>query len=102
MLALAISNGELMDATRPSTLSSIFHQRCPRCRLGTIFRGSIFRGFPKMQERRPVCDLKFAREPGYFWGAMYISYGIARLAIQFIAGLLWRAARRWSTKDSAW
>jgi len=102
MLALAISNGELMDATRPSTLSSIFSQRCPRCRLGTIFRGSIFRGFPKMQERCPVCDLKFAREAGYFVGAMYISYGIALLVIAFIAGLLWAATGWWITKDVIW
>src|SRR5437773_3176925 len=91
-----------MDATRPSTLSSIFHQRCPRCRMGTIFRGSIFRGFPKMQERCPICDLKFAREAGYFVGAMYISYGIALLVIALIAGLLWAATGWWITKDVIW
>ena len=91
-----------MDETRPSTLSSIFHQRCPRCRLGTIFRGSIFRGFPKMRERCPVCDLKFAREAGYFVGAMYISYGIALLVIALIAGLLWAVTGWWITKDVIW
>jgi len=91
-----------MDETRPSTLSSIFRQRCPRCRLGGIFRGSIFRGFPKMQERCPVCDLKFAREAGYFVGAMYISYGIALLIIALIAGLLWAATGWWITKDVIW
>jgi len=102
MLALAISNGELMDATRPSTLSSIFHQRCPRCRMGGIFRGSIFRGFRNMQERCPVCDLKFAREAGYFVGGMYISYGIALLVIALIAGLLWAVTGWWITKDVIW
>src|SRR2546422_7942059 len=61
-------------ATKPSTLRSIFQQRCPRCRMGRIFRYSIFRGFPKMCERCSICDLKFEREPGYFLGAMYISY----------------------------
>src|SRR2546425_9853466 len=91
-----------MDETRPSTLSSIFHQRCPRCRLGGIFRGSIFRGFPKMQERCPVCDLKFAREAGYFLGAMYISYGIALVTITLIAALLWRITGWWITKDTVW
>jgi len=91
-----------MDATTPSTLSSIFHQRCPRCRQGGIFRGSIFRGFPKMQERCPVCDLKFAREAGYFIGAMYISYGMALLTITLIAALLWAVTGWWITKDVIW
>ena len=91
-----------MDPTRASTLSSIFHQRCPRCRLGGIFRGSIFRGFPKMQDRCPVCDLKFAREHGYFVGAMYISYGIALLSIALIAALLWAVTGWWITKDVIW
>jgi uncharacterized protein (DUF983 family) len=102
MLALTIQQRELMDTTRPSTLSSIVHQRCPRCRLGGIFRGSIFRGFPKMQERCPVCDLKFAREAGYFVGAMYISYGVALLVIALIAALLWALTGWWITKDVIW
>ena len=29
-----------------------------------------------MHERCLVCDLKFDREPGYFLGAMYVSYGL--------------------------
>ena len=29
-----------------------------------------------MYERCEVCNLKFEREPGYFLGAMYISYGL--------------------------
>jgi uncharacterized protein (DUF983 family) len=102
MLGIDYQNREPMYATRPSTLSSIFHQRCPRCRLGGIFRGSIFRGFPKMQERCPVCDLKFAREAGYFIGAMYISYGIALLTITLIAALLWVLTGWWITKDVIW
>ena len=69
---------------------------------GTIFRYSIFRGFPKMHERCPVCDLKFAREAGYFLGAMYISYGIALVTITLIAALLWRITGWWITKDTVW
>jgi hypothetical protein len=34
---------------------------------------------PVMNERCDACDYKFDREPGYFLGAMYISYGIAVL-----------------------
>ncbi len=30
-----------------------------------------------MNQRCPVCQLLLEREPGYFLGAMYISYGMA-------------------------
>jgi len=85
-----------------STLGAILRQRCPRCRSGSIFRYSIFRGFPKMHQRCPVCDLKFQREEGYFLGAMYISFGLALAVIAVIALLLWVATGWWITKDTVW
>ena len=90
------------DATRPSTVGSILRQRCPRCRRGNIFRYSIFRGFPKMHDRCPVCGLKFNREPGYFLGAMYVSYGLGLVIVALIAALLWYVAGWWITKDTIW
>lgn len=89
-------------ATKLGTVGDILRQRCPRCRAGNIFRYSIFRGFPKMHERCPVCDLKFDREPGYFLGAMYISYGLGIVIVAFIAALLWRITGWWITKDTVW
>src|SRR5262245_35645022 len=47
-------------------------QRCPRCRTGRLFRGMF-----TMNDPCPVCGLIFEREPGYFFGAMYVSYGMA-------------------------
>jgi len=38
-----------------------------------------------MHDRCPGCGLHFNREPGYFLGAMYISYGLG-LAVIFIFG----------------
>jgi uncharacterized protein (DUF983 family) len=69
----------------------MIQQLCPRCRMGRIFRDSICRVYrwPKMYERCPVCDLKFEREPGYFLGAMYISYGLGVVSIALIAMVLW-------------
>ena len=85
-----------------STLSAILHQLCPRCGLGKIFRDSLLRGFPKMHERCPVCDLKFEREEGYFLGAMYISYGIGVVMICVFAFVLW-VLTAWSLqKDVLW
>jgi len=48
-----------------------------------------------MHDRCPVCGLHFNREPGYFLGAMYISYGLAVGVIVAIGGLLW-ALTEWS------
>src|SRR5208282_3771882 len=85
----------MQSPAKPSAWVGILRQLCPRCRAGRIFRGSIFRGFPKMYERCEVCDLKFEREPGYFLGAMYISYGLALITIVALALLLW-AVTPWS------
>lgn len=85
-----------------ATLGSILRQRCPRCRTGNIFRYSVFRGFPKMHEYCPVCDLKFEREPGYFLGAMYVSYGLGIGIIAVFAAILWSVTGWWITKDTIW
>jgi uncharacterized protein (DUF983 family) len=89
-------------AAKPSTLASILQQRCPRCRIGRIFQSSIFRGFPKMCERCSICDLKFEREPGYFLGAMYISFALGVLVMAPIAAVLWFFTGWWITKIILW
>jgi uncharacterized protein (DUF983 family) len=88
-----------MPGTGISTTAAIVQQLCPRCRRSRIFRSSIFTGFPKMYERCPSCGLKYEREPGYFLGAMYISYGLALVTITAIAVLLWLAVG-WSLQKS--
>ena len=55
-----------------------------------------------MFERCPVCDLRFEREPGYFMGAMYISYVLGLLVIVMIAAALWAITGWWITKDFIW
>jgi uncharacterized protein (DUF983 family) len=90
------------QVTKSTTVGDIFRQRCPRCRVGSIFPYSIFRGFPRMHERCPVCDLRFEREPGYFLGAMYVSYALGLVIIALMAALLWAATGWWITKDTVW
>lgn len=44
-----------------------------------------------MRERCPVCKLAFVREPGYFTGAMYVSYAMSvpvLAALYFLLALL--------------
>jgi uncharacterized protein (DUF983 family) len=89
-------------STKLATVGDILRQRCPRCRAAKIFRYSIFRGFPKMHDRCPVCDLKFDREPGYFLGAMYVSYALGIGIVALIAALLWWITGWWIAKDTIW
>jgi uncharacterized protein (DUF983 family) len=46
--------------------------RCPRC-----LAGRVWRSFLGMYEHCPVCGLGYEREPGYFTGAMVVSYMLA-------------------------
>jgi hypothetical protein len=48
-----------------------------------------------MHKTCPVCGLKFNREPGYFIGAMYVSYGLSIPPVLALVMLLWRVAH-WS------
>lgn len=52
---------------------------CPRCRQGKIFKQPFYspRGFDEMYEYCPHCGLRYEVEPGYFIGAMYVSYAIS-------------------------
>ncbi|HWY38748.1 MAG TPA: DUF983 domain-containing protein [Bacteroidia bacterium] len=61
-----------------SILVNILCEKCPNCGEGHVFEtGSKFFEIPRMQEHCGVCNYRYDREPGYFLGAMYISYAIA-------------------------
>lgn len=57
---------------------SILNEMCPNCRKSAVYypTKSIFH-MPEMKVKCDNCNYKFDREPGYFLGAMYISYAIA-------------------------
>jgi len=62
---------------------AILRQACPRCQEGRPFRDLM-----TMSAACPACGLVFEREPGYFVGAMYVSYALAIPAYLLIVGLL--------------
>jgi hypothetical protein len=68
------------DKRKGNLLVNIWLEKCPNCGQARVFKkpGGLFK-MPQMHEQCPVCHYKFYREPGYFLGAMYISYGIAVL-----------------------
>lgn len=59
---------------RRSRLRAILERRCPRC-----LEGSIYEGRFRPREKCPDCGLVFEREPGYFLGSFYISYGLGAI-----------------------
>jgi uncharacterized protein (DUF983 family) len=85
----------------PSVLSSIFSLKCPKCRKGDLFPTSSF-GFDKpfMQfEHCPKCGNSYFPEPGFYYGAMFISYiGSAFFCLGFVMLLHW--VLEWSMAGS--
>lgn len=72
----------------PSSFSAMIQAKCPRCREGKMFVGSTY-SFKKQRfnDICPHCGLKFEIEPGYFYAAMYVSYGLV-VAQTVIVGVL--------------
>jgi uncharacterized protein (DUF983 family) len=77
---------------RLSAIRGIVRQVCPRCRQGPMFRPFSVRRWIDMYAVCPVCDLKFDREPGYFLGAMYVSYLLSIPPVLALVFILWLLA----------
>lgn len=63
--------------------------KCPQCRKGDMFQYPLikFMKFAKMNDNCSNCGLRFEVEPGFFIGAMYISYGVT-VALLIVVGLV--------------
>lgn len=65
---------------KAKTIVSILGEKCPNCASGEVFeKKSSFFQLPVMKKSCEKCHYHFDREPGYFIGAMYVSYGLAVL-----------------------
>lgn len=70
---------------------AILKAKCPKCRTGDMFMYPLnqISKFARMNTHCKICDLRFEVEPGFFFGAMYISYAIT-VAILITTGVvLW-------------
>ncbi|MEH6537274.1 MAG: DUF983 domain-containing protein [Psychroserpens sp.] len=66
-------------------LITIAKGKCPKCEKSNIFstRGNLLLfQIPQIKDTCENCNFKFEREPGFFFGAMFVSYGIA--IVQFV------------------
>lgn len=58
---------------------SVVSNKCPQCHQTNVFETNNafnFKRFDKMNESCSHCGVKYEKEPGYFQGAMYVSYGL--------------------------
>lgn len=61
-------------------LSPALKEKCPRCAQGDLFVYNHRLPFSKkpfqMKKYCPECGLKYEKEPGYFYGSMFVSYAL--------------------------
>lgn len=68
-------------------VKSIWNYKCPRCRKGNLFTKPFVLSKPlNMNQRCSECNLNFEPEPGYYFGAMFISYIWTGWIFLFIIG----------------
>jgi len=72
-----MTHADITPEKPASEFSAAMHGKCPKCRKGEMFRASSL-GFlsQKMNTTCPYCNFQFEIEPGYFYVAMFVSYGM--------------------------
>jgi uncharacterized protein (DUF983 family) len=69
-------------------LSSMWNYKCPKCRKGDLFVKPFDIKKPvDMPEACHVCGQKTMPEPGFYFGAMFISYIFTAWICLFIVGI---------------
>lgn len=68
-----------MSQQKPSLIYTLVNGKCPRCREGDMFPpGSLYsRRFADMYPSCPCCGQTYEPEPGFYYGAMYVSFGFS-------------------------
>jgi len=71
-------------------LYSISKGTCPKCQEGSFFKYRFTFNpskVTKIHDNCPNCNLKYMLEPSFFYGAMYVNYGIT-VAISIVIFLI--------------
>lgn len=69
-------------------IKSILKKKCPRCRESSLFIEPLALNKPlDMPERCKVCGQNFMPEPGFYFGAMFISYILSSFFFLLIAAI---------------
>ena len=82
-----------------SAVKAVFTGRCPVCREGALFTGPWHSlDFLANHKNCPVCNTQLEPEPGFFYGALYVSYSfnVATLvAVSLFLYVLFNPASPW-------
>lgn len=64
--------------SKGTKLYSIFRFKCPRCHSGDFFVSHIYdlSRIGDIHEHCTECGLKYEKEPGFYYGAMYVAYAL--------------------------
>ena len=74
-----------------SKIEALVKEKCPRCGEGDLFSSPAYnlKKFHYMHEDCPKCNLRYEVEPGFFIGAMYVSYAISVGLLIIIGSLIY-------------
>jgi uncharacterized protein (DUF983 family) len=79
---------------RRTYLTALLEGRCPKCRQGKMFMypaSNVLR-FNSMNAECPHCGQKLQPEPGFYQGAMYVSYAFTLMFMIVISLILYYLA----------
>ena len=79
MINFVVTKKQIRPAMKDTKIYSIITGSCPVCHSHSMYvrrNPYILTETLKMHERCPHCDTKFKIEPSFFYGAMYVSYGV--------------------------
>lgn len=79
MLIFAVLKKPIMQFLKGSIFYSIFTSTCPVCHKGEMYLENNpykISKIMKMHDHCSHCGKKFKIEPSFFFGAMYVSYGV--------------------------
>ena len=68
-----------MNSIKNNTIAQILSYKCPNCKQSSAFecqKGISKIAIPKMKSECSNCSFSFNKEPGFYYGAMYVSYGL--------------------------
>ncbi|MBB2151134.1 DUF983 domain-containing protein [Pedobacter gandavensis] len=88
---------------KTSKLYAVVHGKCPQCRRGDIFSGSMY-GFniQRTNTNCSHCGFRFEIEPGYFYAAMYVSYAMNCAEMISLGVAAYVLSGGWLDYDSFW
>lgn len=64
--------------TKGTKLYSVFKGKCPQCHEGDFFVSHAYdlEYIGDIRETCSECGLKYEKEPGFYYGAMYVAYAL--------------------------